>query len=595
VAVNTTLDCGVQLPEQVAREARDAAAVLYRLSPHPFGYPAWRDYHSRFRARYGTGAVVPVLELVADSGLGFPAGYLGSAWETAARTVTERDEKLLALIQRAMAHDGGEIILTGQVIEDLAGPESAEVTFPSRAEIAVEIRAASARSLNSGRFTLTVTGTPRPGSSMIGRHLGLLAGQHRDLLAGTFATCEPGAIAAQLSFAPRNRRDENVARTSQLLPDLMPVAEHRRGTGNLIPLPDLAVTADEHRLWLVRLSTGQMVEPRVTHALEAGTRTPPLARFLAEITTSGCAVYKAFDFGVAARMPFLPRVRYRRTILAPARWRLTASDLPAGGAPAVTWEAEFRSWQARWRVPRHVAITDHDRRQPVDLDHPVHLEILRARLRRAGHLELREAAAPEDLGWLGRAHELVLALEATAHRPTRPAPRRPAVAAADASHLPGRSRVVHAQLHGHPERFDEILTGQLPDLITTLGDAAPAWWFRRQRQMRRPEAEQYLALYLMLHDPCAYGCVAERVSAWAERLRRGRLLSHLTLATYEPQAGRFGHGTAIDSAHDVFAADSTAAVAQIALSIQAGVPRQALAAASMTDIAMTFAASVPKG
>ncbi|MGI9000471.1 MAG: lantibiotic dehydratase family protein [Pseudonocardia sp.] len=97
LVVDTILDCDVQLPEQVVREACDAVRVLYRLSPYPLGYPAWRDYHTRFRARYGAGALLPVLELVADSGLGLPADYLGSAHGRAARHVNERDEKLLAL------------------------------------------------------------------------------------------------------------------------------------------------------------------------------------------------------------------------------------------------------------------------------------------------------------------------------------------------------------------------------------------------------------------------------------------------------------------------------------------------------------------
>lgn len=73
VIADTILDCDVEIPGQVVHEARDAVRVLHRLSPYPWGHPAWRDYHSRFRARYGIGALVPVLELVADSGLGLPA------------------------------------------------------------------------------------------------------------------------------------------------------------------------------------------------------------------------------------------------------------------------------------------------------------------------------------------------------------------------------------------------------------------------------------------------------------------------------------------------------------------------------------------
>jgi lantibiotic biosynthesis protein len=306
LVVDTILDCDIQIPGQVAREARDAVGVLYRLSPYPFGYPAWRDYHTRFRARYGTGALVPVLELVADSGLGLPADYLGSARGRAARKVTERDEKLLALIQRATLDGSGEIVLTDQVIEDLAASDPADVHMPARAEVAVEIRSGSLEALARGRFALTVTGTPRPGSSMAGRHAHLLPDGNRDLFAETYAAAEPDAVAAQLSFAPRRRRNENVARTEQLLPHVIPMAEHREPNEHLIPLADLAVTVDDRRFYVIRMSSGQRVEPRVAHALEAGVQTPPLARFLAEITTARSAVYQAFHFGTAARLHTFP-------------------------------------------------------------------------------------------------------------------------------------------------------------------------------------------------------------------------------------------------------------------------------------------------
>ncbi|MDT3397671.1 lantibiotic dehydratase family protein [Streptomyces sp. B1866] len=167
LVVDTALDCDVQIPDAVAREAREAVGVLSRLSPFPFGYPQWRDYHSRFRARYGVGAVVPVLDLVSDSGLGLPAGYLGSAHRRAPRELTERDEKLLALIQQAALDGQDEIVLTEPVIAELAG--GADIIPVPRAEVSVEIHAASADALARGAFRLVVTGTPRPGSSMAGR------------------------------------------------------------------------------------------------------------------------------------------------------------------------------------------------------------------------------------------------------------------------------------------------------------------------------------------------------------------------------------------------------------------------------------------
>ncbi|MGH3811560.1 MAG: lantibiotic dehydratase, partial [Pseudonocardiaceae bacterium] len=57
----------------------------------------------------------------------------------------------------------------------------------------------------------------------------------------------------------------------------------------------------------------------------------PLARFLAEVASARCGVYGPFDFGAARTLPFLPRVRYGRTVLASARWLLVADDLPVPG------------------------------------------------------------------------------------------------------------------------------------------------------------------------------------------------------------------------------------------------------------------------
>ncbi|GLZ30903.1 hypothetical protein Lesp02_30920 [Lentzea sp. NBRC 105346] len=595
---DTILDCDIEIPEQVAQEARDAVRALYRLSPYPLGYPAWRDYHSRFRARYGVGALVPVLELVADSGLGLPADFLGSSRGRAARQMSERDEKLLAMIQRATLDGTGEIVLTDQAIEDLAPSDPADLHLPARVEVAFEIRSAGVEALSRGRFTLAVTGTPRPGSSMAGRHAHLLPEDGRDAVATSFAAAAPGAIAAQLSFAPRKRRNENVVRTEQLLPYVIPVAEHHEDGDNLIDLADLGITADDRRFYLVQMSTGRRVEPRVLHALEAGIHTPPLARFLAEITTARTVVYKAFHFGAAARLPYLPRVRYRRTVLSPARWLLAADDLPGRDVSFAEWEAGLDAWRQQWHVPDRVALVELDRRQPVDLDHPFHRLLLRTRLDRGGRLELRETSGPEDLAWLGRAHEvlipLVLDSPATAGRSSSiTIPEH--VVARGAGHLPGDSPILCAQIFGHPGRFDEVLTERLSSLLGAFGDVAPSWWFRRHRQMSRPDADQYLALYLRLPKSSAYGSAGERLAEWASMLRGERLLSHFALTTYEPQTGRYGHGVALERVYDVFAADSAAALAQITLAFRSGIPLQAVAAASFVDLVVSFTGSLTAG
>ncbi|MGW9434001.1 thiopeptide-type bacteriocin biosynthesis protein, partial [Streptomyces decoyicus] len=216
----------------------------------------------------------------------------------------------------------------------------------------------------------------------------------------------------------------------------------------------------------------------------------------------------------------------------------------------------------------------------LDLSHPVHLRVLRAHLDNARRVELREVPDADAHGWIGRAHEIWLSLgRAEPDTPYVPRPH-PATAAGAERHLPGGGDVLHAQLYAHPRRYDEILSHHLPDLLAAFGEEPPTWWFTRHREMARPDADQHLDLTLHL-PPDAHGVGERHVRAWADSLHRTGLASGLVLAPYQPQTGRFGSEAAMNAAHQVFAADSAAALAQIQLAecTDAFAP-QALAAAS---------------
>ncbi|GAA3160338.1 lantibiotic dehydratase [Streptomyces ramulosus] len=590
LVIDTALDCDVQIPAAVLEEVQAAVTALYRTTSQPYGYQHWRDYHRRFRARYGAGARVPVLELVSDSGLGLPAGYLGSERDRPPKLLTDRDEALLALLQPVLM-DGGELVLTDKTISALAAAAGTEPHFVPRVETAFEIRAPFPADLARGAFEIVLTAVPRPGSSMAGRFAHLLAPEQQEDLAAGYRT-DPNALTAQLSFPPRKRRNENVIRTARLLDHVIAVGENPATSGGTLSLDDIAVTADARHFHLIQHSTGRHLDVRVLHALEASVQTPALARFLAEVAGARYAAYKPFDFGAAARLPYLPRVRYRRTILAPARWLLTADELPRRTAEQDCWDKAFDAWRTRLRMPDAVSMVEYDQRLPLDLTHPVHRRLLRSQLDQNRRLELREAPPADAHGWIGRAHEVWVSLR-------NPAPPQhpensstiPAAAGPVPFHLPGSGDVLYARLHAHPGRYDEILTQHLDPLFTEFGEHPILWWFTRHRQTARPDADQYLDLVLHL-APGAYGAAAENVHDWADALHRVGLAAGLTLGDYRPQTGRFGQGDAMDAAHRVFAADSAAALAQIRLTHQTdAVAPQALAAASAYDLVQHLAPS----
>ncbi len=607
LAVDVRLDAEISIPQRVLDEAALAAGVLLRLTTQPFGSPAWLDYHTRFRTRYGPGALVPVRDLVADSGLGYPPGYLGAprarpAW----RVLTERDAYLLALIQQAVVDQAEEIQLTDADIEALTVGDHAAVVPPPRIELGVTVYASSTDAMDEGHFELRVTGAPRAYTGMAGRFAYLLDAPDREQLADTYAAPagSEDVVAVQLSFPPRRVHNENVVRVGRLLPDVVSLSEHP--DGDVISIDDLAVTADADQIYLVRRSTGQRVIPHIPHALDTTVQTPPLARFIAEVADARSAVFGPLDLGAAARtLPYTPRIRYRRTVLSPARWLLTAEDLTrptgtadtrgtdgAGRSGDDRWGAALRAWLERWRVPARVVACRGELRLPLDLHQRLDRALLRTHLARADRLELREDGPADGHGWLGRPAELLIPMTLTT-----PASRRLPVAAPPGQTLrPGDSAVVHVQLVGNPARFDELLTAHLPPLVESLTNLGVLrWWARRHRDIIRLEADQHLSVFLQLEDPTAYGAVAARLAQFAAGLHGRGLPAELTFAAYHQHPARYGHGPALVAAEQVFAADTTAAITQLRMADQAEISSQPIAAASMAQLAAGFASDPASG
>ncbi|ONK13300.1 thiopeptide-type bacteriocin biosynthesis domainprotein [Streptomyces sp. MP131-18] len=595
LAVDLRLDCGLILPELVAREAERAASALARLTPYPSGFPGWKDYHRRFLDRYGSGALVPVREIVnPDTGLGFPAGYRDTLNHPPAQGLPDREVHLLALAQRAATEGGGEAVLDDEAISILAGPEIAHAQWTPHAELSFHVHARTAEALDRGEFRLVVASVSRAAGTMSGRFLDLFddADRHRLVdMHASLPTVDGSALPAQVSCPPLFIRTENVTRSTAVLPSVISLAEHQSGDG-LVPLDDLAVGGDDQRLYLVSLSRRRTIEPIVFSAVEFPRAAHPLLRFLCEIPKARVAALAPFSWGAASRLPFLPRVRYGRTVLSPARWRLTSTDLPGRTATWAEWVDEFTASKQRLHFPGSVYLGEDDRRILLNLNESAHLFLLRSHLDSKGHATLTEAPAPEAYGWFdGRAHEIVVPLAATAPR-AWPPPRLTASITADREHgrLPGTSEWLFVKLYGHPDRQGDILTSHVPGLVSDC-DEIRQWWY-----LRYHVPEHHIRLCFRLPHPEAYGPALQRIGAWAADLRRLGLLRDMQVDTYRPETGRYGHGATMAAAEDVFAADSIAATAQLThASATAGTHPYALTAASFVDMAVSFTGSVHSG
>lgn len=591
LALDLRLDAQVELPESVAREIERAAWALTRLSALPYGTEPWKAYQQRFYERYGIGTMVPLKDVVADSGTGFPDGYPGTSAEVRRRRTSVRDDVLVGLAQAAALDRRAEVVLTDSLIDAMdIGPQNPRV--PPHLEIGFRVHAAGADDLQSGRFRVEIVSVSRGAGVSAGRFLSVLTPLDRAALVAELAdlpTADTGTVPAQLSFPPLLPTSAHVTRTPQMLPTVISVQEHRTPDGVVLTPDDLAVACDGRRMYLAVPQRGHRVEALGMHALNLATHTPPLVRFLTELSRAQCAQVTLFDWGAATAMPFLPRLRYGRTVLAAARWRLEPAELPGGDRPRLEWDTAVDDWRSRRRVPQRVFLVEADRHLFLDLDQAGHRSLLRQHLNRARPALLVEAPPHDAYDWCGgRAHEVVVPLEATRPPawPLLPAPS-PARAFSPAQiQTPGLSSLLLATLYGDVRRQDLLLAHHVPDLITQLG--TPPWWFIRFR-----DPDQHLRLRITLSDPAAFAETIRTISTWADELRALGLLSDLRYPTSYREMGRWGSGAAWDAAEDVFRADSRAVVTQFG---QPQRPHQrALVAAHSIAIAGAFLGSAEAG
>ncbi|MES0836953.1 lantibiotic dehydratase family protein [Nocardiopsis tropica] len=407
LGVDARVDADLALPVAVARAAEQAAHMLTVLSPYPDGLPAWRAYREQFADRSGD-ALVPVSEVVhPQTGLGFPAGYATAAdAEGRAEPLTGRDRWLLEQAQAA-ALDGRREISADALLDQMAARQSAPPL--GNTELNLRVESPSRAALDSGRFRVAVLGASRSAATMAGR-FAALAGVRGDLREAVSHTTSAGAVPVQLSFPALRARSAHLVRSGRLLDHVVSVGEYPLPGPGQLGVDDLAVGCDDDGLFLFSRALASRVEPVVPHALNLR-YAPPLARFLAELPRAGRAVVIGFDWGAASSLPFLPRVRSGKVVLANARWRVRAADLPPRTASWPRWRREWALWAERRNLPGVVVLGRGDQRLRLDLAEPAHLFLLRAQVDKEGGTVLTEAPDPRSSGWCeGRPTEVLVQL-----------------------------------------------------------------------------------------------------------------------------------------------------------------------------------------
>ncbi|MEV2274871.1 lantibiotic dehydratase [Nocardiopsis sp. NPDC049922] len=588
IQVDLALGVSVQLPALVAEEVEATANVLSRLAGP---YPALlEDFHRRFVRRFGVNTPIPVKEVL-DPERGLDPPWTRGLTHSAVSGQENRDRVLSALAQEATLLRR-EVVLDESSLAELSRP-AAQPPWPVEVELCAQLLAPSPDALISGDFLLVVAsafGSPSIGA-MTSRFAHLFQGDGAVSQVGPIRAREDGPHAprAHLVFSPPHRRSANVLRGPEWSGLTIPLGTYSDPRDPAVLDPnDLSVVASPHRLHVCSYSREQEVIPVGLHSLNYRSQAPPLARLLREIGLGGARPWQPWTWGAAAYLPYLPRVRHRRTILAPARWRVPASlRTPDEGFSA--WERTLNRWRDTWRVPDRIQVlapnVSRDRCLMLDLGQESHRYLFRNEVLHEKEIVVSEclAAAPEATGWLaGRGNEIVFPLTLGTTPSQSPAPTVAGAAVRAPEHLPG-GPWLSAQVACTPEHMDDLITTNLPELLRGL--PVERWFF-----VRYDDPHPHLRLRFRGVPDTLNADVLPRLSDWVATLRASGLVDRLELTTYAPEVGRYGPGEAMTAAERVFDADSASVLDQsrIVRTDRADIPLVLLAAANFTDIAWSF-------
>lgn len=573
----------LRIPPEVVDEVQAAVMVLHRSfgrkGPEHERLQAFRE---RFVERYGD-YEVPLLEAL-DDRVGVPFEGPGTNSIASAPLVAEVGLDLPPTMRRlqwdgfcghmlrrvvaAVASGERELVL-GQ--DELPSVEEGQgLPLPDAFAVHYSIAAPSEGAVDSGDYRVLLHGIAGPSGA---RPLGRFCALDPTLLESVRAHLRaeealvPGAIHAELVHLPAPTLLYLVARP--LLRDFEVEVHGASGaeSSNVITLDDLMVSVTGDRIQLRSRRLGREVRVHMTTAHNYAGRGMLPYRFLCMLQGAGRVTSLGWDWGALNSAAYLPRVRCGRAVLAPAQWRIEASELfePGNGPIAVIAEA-IDGFRVRRELPRHVGLIDGETVLSIDLANPRSALGLFDAVRKHGVAVVREMyPGAEDLcarneagGFVQEVFQPMVRVQSD-RRAERPEQASPRWSRAEPTR---EHKWLYLKMYLAESAADDVLCRLVaPQARSAIASGrADCWFFLRYRDPQFHLRWRFRAPHEVLHHELAPALQ----DAIATLVDQG-LVWRVELSTYLPEYSRYFGRDGVDLAEQVFHADSDAALGLIEL------------------------------
>jgi lantibiotic biosynthesis protein len=404
-----------QISTLVTDELCKAISLLEKVTLPPLRSNLTK-FIEEFEKRYESKEIPLLTILDADTGIGYPANeqaYADNApllvnlqvgnesqSNTNSYNMTKWQKFITQKYQDAIANNLIEIEIKEDEVKLLLNDDTAEDATPNSMYSLCSLLASSGEEVDKGNFLIYHEVTAGPSAAnLLGRFCYMdneLTHLTRELLHKE-EQAKPDAIFAEILHIPQARL-ANISMRPVLREYEIPILTRPSvDEDHTLPLHDLMVSIRNGRIFLRSKKLNKEVVPRLSTAHNFSLNPVPHYHFLCDLQFQGLKSNLSWDWGFLNEFAYLPRVRYGKTILAKARWRILLSDISANkNVTENELEGLIKLYFASNKIPHRVTISQGDNQLPIDIENDYCLKILVKDLKKFETLDLNECLFNES-------------------------------------------------------------------------------------------------------------------------------------------------------------------------------------------------------
>lgn len=405
-----------QISSIVIDELNRAIILLSKITS-PLGHENLENFKVEFTKRFESQEVSLLEVLDSEVGIGYPvneqiqsdnapllANLLLKKDETK-HTITYSNNKwtkfLLFKYHQAIKSGEDEIELIDFEMEKMLELNQVDLlSLPDSATTLCSILASSGSEVDKGNFLIYCSGTATVSAVSFFSRFTFASDELRNLACTILANEEntnPNQVFGEILHIAE-ARDGNILLRPALRKYEIPILTRTSvNEEHTIPLQDLMVSIKNGRIFLRSKKLNKEVIPRLTTAHNFSLNPVPIYHFLCDLQFQGLKANLSWDWGFLNEFAYLPRVRYGKTILAKARWKISVSDFSTNkNVKESELEGLIKPYFASKKIPNRVTISQGDNQLPIHIENEYCLKILAKDLKKFETLELHECLFNES-------------------------------------------------------------------------------------------------------------------------------------------------------------------------------------------------------